>query len=528
MTLAVEVYSAANALVGTLSQALTANWQDQLNEVGSGSTAVDRLDAQLSLLAQRRLVKFRLDGTIRSGFVIGPRSDRELAQGEEADEDRTVSGPGFLSLLERALLEPQLGTEHLGPDFRLFNFANPEYDDTSWPAAVELFRQDDPVGSFYGVLFPETWQDGGAFWIWSVAPDFGFSPPTPVGDVYIRTTFTLAEEKSVRVFFSADDGATLYIDGAEVAGETAAFIWKRVMEQTLFLDAGTHTVAVKATNIDRPASPATNGAAFIFAAYSMAAGGELDTLILHSDSTWKCLGYPASVPGMTPGEVLRIVLDEAHAGGYITEVTQGAFTDTLDSDGNAWAKNVDLGWRVGVPLLEVVRGLIDLHIDVRVNPDTLALEAYNKGGLGGASGVTLATAVNFGDLTFNDRPAVATDVLGRNKDGRYRTFSSGNTPKVRAFIESGATDSDEQLTEAATEIFNDHGEAKITATFVVEDITGDRPYVDFGLGDSLTIPAQGGGTMSARVIRLGGQLVPPAEDGIVGGTVEFTCEAVSA
>ena len=105
--------------------------------------------------------------------------------------------------------------------------------------------------------------------------------------------------------------------------------------------------------------------------------------------TYRNVGDPE--PGFTPGRAFRILFEQAQSYGYFADWTLN-FTDTLDSNGDAWASTSLLSARVADDtLLDVVRNWHDLGFwDAWSSPNAKTLNATawgNRGNfhLGGAA-----------------------------------------------------------------------------------------------------------------------------------------------
>jgi hypothetical protein len=82
---------------------------------------------------------------------------------------------------------------------------------------------------------------------------------------------------------------------------------------------------------------------------------------------------------MTPGEVLRHVIEEAQARGGLPSV-ELAFTDETDSDGVPWPETTDIATKVGYDLWTFFKELCATYIDLWMEPASFRLWAWNKGG----------------------------------------------------------------------------------------------------------------------------------------------------
>lgn len=114
--------------------------------------------------------------------------------------------------------------------------------------------------------------DDSALWIWDRDSRSG----APTGDTYFRKRFTVASLTTARLVVRADDMAEIYLDGQKLNVSPSA---SQASEIQVSLSPGEHVIAAKATNTSGPAGLVLtlvdgNGAT-----------------IVHTDGTWKVLGY---------------------------------------------------------------------------------------------------------------------------------------------------------------------------------------------------------------------------------------------
>lgn len=84
-------------------------------------------------------------------------------------------------------------------------------------------------------------------------------------------------------------------------------------------------------------------------------------------------------PGITPGHLSRVLVDEATARGALPGVTR-AYTDTLDSNNVAWAVTLDQTERAGTSLLRIHERIAESAADVWMTP-LLELHMANTRGV---------------------------------------------------------------------------------------------------------------------------------------------------
>lgn len=495
LTITSELYESDNVTkVADLDLADGEGWRDVLNEPGSGTIGFALDDPDRLLLTPGRIVRFLLDGTPRfSAIVPRPRTTLVGTDGE-ADEGSTFELPGLLALLDDALVEPELGAGKIAVGQRRFDWTSKDFDDSTWGNAVELFAVSatDVDGQYNSPDGPDGWPEDGpmraASWIWSQAQGtIGVDdPPQPVGDVYLRRPFTLTDEALVGFFFTADDGYEVYVDGDPIAAELQAFAWGTARMEQRFLSAGEHTIAVRATNLDRILS-STNVAGFLFGAATMTAGGaEIDEVLVLSDSSWKALGYPAVAPTMTPGEILGTLITEAQTRGALPGVAT-TFTDSLDTVGAAWAHPVDLIVQVGASIGDVLRMLVETSIDVRVAATGLTLSVYNKGTLGIVRPADLSSKELLVAADVNGEDSGGTAALYQDSRGVWHWATApGATRRKEVVVALGSASSDDQAARLIDALFARTADPTDHATYAFEPVAGAVPYVDFEVGDTVT------------------------------------------
>lgn len=370
--------------VRELDESFARTWQDQLNDAGSGQLSLQNDDPDLADCGLRRIVRFDLDDEPAFAMIIESKRRQSTAAGEEADENTDLTGRGTLALWERMVVYPEapLSWSPFADD-RLFTFAAIGFDDSGWSPVVVT-----PEAGNYGEI--ADWPDPTAAWVWDRDND-GVGVYSPLGDVYLRKAFTTVDEQTVEVRGAADDAFDAYLDGVRILTEGPVFIGQSQSTQ-LGLSAGDHVLAVKARNNN------TLKAGFRLTMMTVNTDATLGAVVVNTDDTWVCLGYPATPPGFTPGAIVRILLEEAQARGGLADVTLG-FDDDVDSDGTAWPDAPDVAFRVGLDGLSVLRQLAETYVDVAMAPDELRLDAWVHDGRGAATAAVLEAGVNLVELT---------------------------------------------------------------------------------------------------------------------------------
>lgn len=515
--------------LGSLSEDFARSVTMVDNDAGTWQVSMLADSADRALLVTNRWLKFRLGSTNIAAGRVGAWDEGTLEAEEESAEIVTFSGGTELSTLKDAIVYPHPEPFRLPSDTRFFNFATPEYADSAdyffWSAAFELFQQGDDVLSLYGDDAPESWPDPTAYWIWSQDIDLGDDPPMPVGDTYYRTEVTTAEGDH-SLFIAADDGYELWVDGVLQAAQTEAFQWRTTRKVDLFLAAGSHTVAIKATNITRVLS-SSNGAAVVFAMYSTVDGGELDTLVLHSDSTWAALGYPTTSPGFTAGEIWAILMGEAtdrealYPWDYL-------FDEVYDTAGEFWVDRIAISFRVGETYLDVLRKLAETYVDVSTDV-SLNLLMWRKGNRPEGAAVAFLTGTNLERLHRAQDPRYVTDLLVHQADGRFTerpsgfgSFTDASDPRVEALLEAGSAPDELAAEPMADALLEQFAAEKIHAQWTpLSGVAQPVPGVDWWPGKTVTVDGA-----SVKVDRLTIADVSDSEDGEVEGSYAVAAEGV--
>lgn len=484
--------------LAALTRTLRREWLDELNREGSGTFQIGLDDADVAVIDWDTIAAFSIGGAIRFAARVEQMPAATRARGENAEWLLTCSGRGILSVLDDAKLLPELGIGRISPDYRLFNFASTYYNDGAWGPAIErklVTTAGDPYPDA-----PQKWPSvlNGAYWIAPQA-DSG-TPPQPVGKWYARRNFTVTNEGDYRLFLSADDGYRAFLDGKEIGGETRAYLWGETKYHDLgVLDAGNHLIAFEVENIDRPDNEATNISSLIFGIVEMAAGGTgFGDVVVFSDDATNVLPYPGDEPGMTPGDVILIPIQEEQLLGGLPGVTWD-FDVILDSDDDPWPL-VNVGFPVGTSLLDIVKAMIETSVDVRMGPDSLTLHAWIK-----PHGTDLSATVrlvpgtdgdpdtNLGELTHDSQGPKMTVGLARLADGRW--YQREDAAAVAAwgrrvqYLELGTAQTVGQADLVIDTKIGELGGPSTHYRAQVED-TGLAavPYVDYQTGDTIAVP----------------------------------------
>lgn len=370
---------------GPLDDSFDRGWLDEMDDAGSGQVSVALDDADLSLVDFGRVVQFRLDGAAVFAALIETVERASVAQGEEAAQFAAIGGRGILAQWEDAVVYPE-GGPGWSPtsEVRLFDFTSRYLDETAW--TVPVVTPLETVGRPY----PEGWPDPSAQWVWDRDSSVD---GVPLGWVYFRKSFAVAADVNATLWVSADDQSEAFVDGVFIAGQEFVEGQSVAGSATLRLSAGTHVVAVRAKNLNE--LKATMALTIV--------GDDGATVLVRTDTSWLCLGYPPAPPGFTVGEVLILLLAEAQArSGAALPAWTTSFSASDDSDAVAWVADETFSFPVGRDMLTVLREVAERGHNVACSfASPLTLHAWRDGGRGSATAVAFDAAVDLTALTHS-------------------------------------------------------------------------------------------------------------------------------
>lgn len=507
---------------------ITAAWDKRFrlakNDYGSAGVRIQLSDTTATAAAtEGRLVKFKRDAAYVAAGVIGETTIRKVERDGKFAEVLELEMLGPLRIGNSGVCQPPNGPGWDPWDRqRPWDWSNPLCDFTALGAvaATQLWQQgtpgnpDDTSSNILTILVdqgrfawtpPDGFVDGTAWWIWS-SGYAGTAGTAGSGDLhmavgvsYFEGTFTIADDLQGRLIGGADDYFEPAIDGVVLFATAPApeEAHSRSRQDKVLLSAGTHTVRVKAENFTR-VTAAGNIAGLVLAIHEVdPATDATGDVIIHTDSTWKALDYPATPPGFTAGNIALLTLAEIQAEGFLTDVTP-TWTATHDSDGNAFPTTSDVVTRLGQPWDEVLLELAKNHVDFQWNHD-MTVDMWVKGTHGTASGVTYTPGVNVRQLSFQrDTAPVSSlliahaegvEVLGDATLGRQEFVDLGTLPAVQAMAQAA-----DMLTDLQTD--------RWAVTIGVEPAGGDVPIDDYQVLDTATVPNPTGTTSAVECIAI--------------------------
>ena len=364
--------------VAVLGGSFQRQWQDELNEVGSGSMTIANEDAQATLVGPGDIVRFEDDGYACFAWIVREINRAQIAEGEEHDQVTDFTGEGLLSMLSEGVVYPARGPG-IKPydDERIFSWPSVDYDESWWGYTDVL----GPPNSGYWVDGIKNWPaNSGAEWIWAHYPNS--LEWAPAGACYFRATFTVPEGVDlVRMFVILDAEGEVYVDGMAMLPAMYDAEPVEPAETDMEVTPGVHNVAIVCTNdVDPESDQIHNPGGVLFAMWGLNSVGQWvpPEPLLVSNGSWRIVEYPPYPPGMTVGEVMTHCVAEAQARGALLGLTLG-FTGEVDSDGNPWPEYTNIATDVGTDVLTFFKELCNTYIDMWMEPAQFRLHAWVKG-----------------------------------------------------------------------------------------------------------------------------------------------------
>jgi len=248
---------------------------------------------------------------------------------------------------------------------------------------------------------------------------------------------------------------------------------------------------------------ADSTAGFLFSCWSLDEDNKPNTLVLRSNAVdWE---VATDQPQHRPAMILRTLIEEAATrGAYRFSKFGFGFSQSAPTSGT-WSTQVDLTLKVGTPLLQVMDVMVDLGIDFAINPSTCQLSAWEERGTDRSATVALALESQIMQYGTRSEPKLKTQALIRTKDGWTQAAQNADANGRReVYLEYANTRDEATARSAAGRVLARTGKAQIIASRIeCAVIAGAVPYVDFNVGDYVTVPnADGSSTATARILAI--------------------------
>ncbi len=235
-------------------------------------------------------------------------------------------------------------------------------------------------------------------------------------------------------------------------------------------------------------------------------GKENNNVVVRTNTNWK---VSSTEPYWRPAMILKTLAEEAAERGVyrLNQLTYG-FTNSAPTSGS-WSTETDLTLKVGSTLLTVLDDMVDLGHDFWLNPKTLRLDAWESRGTDRSATVLLDTGQNLARFATTVERPLKTVALIRTKSGWLRAadgpLRSANGWR-ETFLEYGNTASDDVAKRRAQRVLARTGKTQVIASGVeAVVVAGAVPYVDFNVGDVVSIPNPAGTGLpsKARILSVG-------------------------
>lgn len=261
----------------------------------------------------------------------------------------------------------------------------------------------------------------------------------------------------------------------------------------------------KKTNVDLSA-PKDSTAGFILTASALNDKGRPVQIVEQtSEAGWL---VASQEPEWFPAEILWTLIAEAQRRGVsrLDQFKKGWTFDT-DSNGEKWATAADATFPVGTPLSEVADFGVNLGVDYWLDPESLVFKAAERRGKDLSNVVNLRLGYNLIQFVTTEERTLKTAALVRTKDGwTEKRWMDSFYGRRETFFTVERTRSKDTGRKIAERRLRSLGRRRVVAQSVqAQPQPGAVPYVDFNVGDIVTVPSVMGfldRTNRARVLSL--------------------------
>lgn len=194
------------------------------------------------------------------------------------------------------------------------------------------------------------------------------------------------------------------------------------------------------------------------------------------------------------GKIITDFIGYAHARGTLTWLAVD-FTDTVDSNGNAWGTPIDMEFNVGLKYTEVVQDLVDAGVvEIKMNGRTL--QAFNPDTIGNdkTTGASPVVFVKGRDMQESDRKSSTRDLATTVLLGGDASIFSERTADSSSLSQYGRRESYISLqhvqTTGALDVIGDQlmtttnrPVLEVTHNLNFDNPGNPQPIRDFNVGD---------------------------------------------
>lgn len=219
----------------------------------------------------------------------------------------------------------------------------------------------------------------------------------------------------------------------------------------------------------------------------------LDDAIVWGDGT---SATTRDMTGTRAGMLIDLI-DEAQARGALLNLSVD-FTETEDSNGDPWVDDESLTWNVGMYLLDVARQIARAGIDFDVVPNgagDFVLSAYRDGkGADKSDTVYFRVGVNCEEVSSLETGEIRNALKVAYKSG-FTTVVDATSVSVRRrrerLLDARAAQTSVSARSIGAAELSLHKDPKKSITVKIYDGKGPRVFVDYVLGDTITLDIEG-------------------------------------
>jgi hypothetical protein len=326
------------------------SFRTEENGPGTAQFSIPLDDTAYPDIAINDVAAIRRDGDTVASMLIEMIHEHTLDAQGGARQVATYSGRLVGAFLEWAVIAPALGDQSKPiEEDAVFDWRSPRYDpaDDSWAASTEIMTvAAAKAGGWPTQPMGQDFTDStNAQMIWdSSGTDSDADEGTCL--FYRDITITTGGRHGLEVLM--DNDGYVWVDGIQVLEINQNDGYHRVSFKRLELTAGVHRFCFQVRNID-----VDNPAAL---AYNLFKTDQQDrpmpgvAVIATSSASTQVLSYPDPFPGMTVGEILLDLIDEAQTRGVFPWCAP-SFSETVDSDGATWDREVGITTKTGTTTL---------------------------------------------------------------------------------------------------------------------------------------------------------------------------------
>ncbi len=497
-------------LLGALPNARGITFQHELSKAGSATFEIPLDDA--AAVTDRCVVKFSWRGAVRFGCVI--QSEKCTLAVDGRVWLRFDSQPGLLAMLGDAVIYPEYGLARVSAPDRRFGWMSadgPWLVPGDWTSPTEDSWASCPIKAGFPPVFGDV--DPVASWIGAVNQSVNVAPSTVN---YFRANLTVAADVNVAFYGCGDNFLDFYLDGEQVfqSDQSDPYGWRDSAYYLVALAAGPHQLAAKVTNAAFWGTArgdlvdVSSPLGLLISVVALTAGGNPSTVLLRSDNSWTVHATTPAL-GWARGDVLHTLIVEAQTRGVAgpSEITVD-FDGLLDSRGDAWTDVGEYVLPVGtLGLDEVATQLSESYLDLDLDAATMTLHAWGRAGQDRTGAVELTVGGDLKAYETASDPNRRTRAVAQAGDGSWLEVVDSAAESAFGRIELGLTvgsgSVDRTVAAVLAQTLADSATPRISVTGESSTLTGAVPYVDYQLGDTITVPGhRGAGTMPARVLAI--------------------------